>query len=280
MFGYVTADPARLEEAEWRRYQGLYCGLCHALGREGSTLCRLALNFDMVFVVLLLGALYDGPEAEITGEARCAAHPFRKRPYIQNRWSGYGAAMSVILIHSKCLDDWHDDRNLLRLAEARLFRGACRRFSERYPRQAGAVAENLRALSALEDEGVPDPDRAANLFAALLGELFVPDPRDHWADELRAVGEGLGRFIYLADAAVDLADDRKRKRYNPLLGMAPDGVLPEGFRRDLSILIGESAAAFERLPLVDDLPLLRNILYAGVWQKLDRAEHIPPSKDT
>ena len=37
------------------------------------------------------------------------------------------------------------------------------------------------------------------------------------------------------------------------------------------MLIGESAAAFERLPLVQDAALLRNILYSGVWLRYRRA---------
>lgn len=268
MFGYVTADFSRLDEEQRLRYQSCYCGLCRALRQEGSRLCPLAVNFDMVFLILLLSSLYDGEETE--GAARCAAHPFRKQPYFQTCWSSYGAAMSVILIYYKCLDDWHDDRSLFRLGAARLFRGASRRFAGAYPRQAGMAAACLSELSALEETGVPEPDRAANLFARLLGELFVPDPQDHWADSLRTVGEGLGRFIYLADAAADLKEDLRRKRYNPLAGLAPDGLLPETFRQDLTVLLGEAAAAFERLPLLEDINLLRNILYTGVWQRLEQ----------
>ncbi len=36
------------------------------------------------------------------------------------------------------------------------------------------------------------------------------------------------------------------------------------------MLLAEAADALERLPLVQDLELLRNILYAGVWQKYNQ----------
>ena len=270
MFGYVTADLSRLDEKQQLRYQGCYCGLCRALRQLGSPVCRLAVNFDMVFLILLLSSLYDGEET--LRMERCPVHPFRKQPCIQTRWSGYGAAMSVMLIHDKCLDDWHDDHNILRLGESRLFRRVSRRLAREYPRQANALTGCLRELSALESAGVQDPDRCANLFAGLMGELFVPDPHDHWAADLRTVGEGVGRFLYLADAAVDLREDVRRKRYNPLAGLADHGVLPETFRQDLTVLLGEGTAAFERLPLVDDTAILRNILYAGVWRRLDQME--------
>ena len=38
------------------------------------------------------------------------------------------------------------------------------------------------------------------------------------------------------------------------------------------MLIGDCSVAFERLPLEQDLDLLRNILYAGVWAKWSAAK--------
>ncbi len=269
MFGYVTADWTRLDEAQSLRYQSCYCGLCHALRRDFSPLCRLALNYDITFLVLLLSSLFE-PE-EDARKTRCAAHPFQPRPIVQNVWTAYGAAMTVLLSYEKCRDDWHDDRNPLRLAESGLFRRAARGAAERYPRQAGAVAKGLQALSAIEARGTPEPDAAANCFAGLLGELFVPDGAGRWAPELRTLGEALGRFVYLADAAADLQDDLRRGRYNPLTALAPGGKLPAAFRSDLAVVLGEGTAAFERLPLVQDAALLRNILYSGVFLQYDRA---------
>jgi len=269
MFGYVTADWTRLGEAQSLRYQSCYCGLCHALRRDFSPLCRMALNYDVTFLVLLLSSLFE-PE-EVTREARCIAHPLHPRPCAQNVWTGYGAAMTVLLSYEKCRDDWNDDRNPFRLAESGLFRRAARGAAARYPRQAGAITRGLQALSALEARGAPEPDAAANCFAGLLGELFVPDGAGRWAPELRTLGEALGRFVYLADAAVDLSGDLRRKRYNPLTALAPNGTLPEGFRDDLAVVLGEGTAAFERLPLVQDAALLRNILYSGVFSQYDRA---------
>ena len=37
------------------------------------------------------------------------------------------------------------------------------------------------------------------------------------------------------------------------------------------MLLGDATRAFEQLPLEQDLGLMRNILYAGVWQKYARA---------
>ena len=42
------------------------------------------------------------------------------------------------------------------------------------------------------------------------------------------------------------------------------------------MLLGDCTAVFEQLPLEQDLHLMRNILYTGVWQKynqFDRRHH-------
>ena len=66
------------------------------------------------------------------------------------------------------------------------------------------------------------------------------------------------------DAAVDLPEDAAHGRYNPLAGYA-EGKSEEELHALLTVLIGEAAEQFERLPLVRDVDLMRNILYSGVW---------------
>ena len=58
MFGYVLADKSNLSETQFQRYRSCYCGLCHEIGRSYGSLQRLALNYDMAFLVLLLTSLY------------------------------------------------------------------------------------------------------------------------------------------------------------------------------------------------------------------------------
>ena len=67
MFGYVLADKSNLSEAQFQRYRSCYCGLCHEIGRSYGSLQRLALNYDMAFLVLLLTSLYEPEEWFIPG---------------------------------------------------------------------------------------------------------------------------------------------------------------------------------------------------------------------
>jgi hypothetical protein len=80
------------------------------------------------------------------------------------------------------------------------------------------------------------------------------------------LGDALGRFIYVMDAVLDQEADARTGSWNPVARFREEhGVFQE--RPALELLIGEAAAAFERLPLEQDLDLLRNILYSGVWNQ-------------
>ena len=105
------------------------------------------------------------------------------------------------------------------------------------------------------------PDAAAKCFGQLMAELFVMQ-EDYWANALRAFGYSLGRYIYMLDATCDYDKDVKKGSYNPVILM---GKKPEDMRPTLELLLGDASTAFEKLPLIQDEEILRNILYSGVW---------------
>jgi hypothetical protein len=143
-----------------------------------------------------------------------------------------------------------------------LLRRPLRRAEEKYPRQCETIRTELSVLSQLENEGIYDPDVAAASFGRLMATLFVVDPQDENSGKLSALGDSLGRFIYLVDARIDLADDLKAERYNPLTGLVNLDLEPV-----LTMLLADGAAAAEQLPLKTDKHLIFNILYSGVWLK-------------
>ena len=273
MFGYVIADAGNLTEAQLARYRGCYCGLCRTLRREYGFASRLALTYDMTFLTLLLGSLYEPDEQQ--GCERCLVHPCRAHTYYESPVTRYTAAMNTALAYYNCLDDWQDERRVLRLAEAKLLRAAMEKAAEQYPRQCGVISGCLSRMAALETDCCSFPDAIANEFGNLMAELFVYQ-NDRWEGVLRSFGFSLGKFIYFLDAACDLASDRKHGRYNPLCGLTDTS--PEALKRQLTLLIADAAAQYERLPLVQDAQLLENILYSGVWTRF-QSQVIQPAKE-
>ncbi len=263
MFGFVVANAAQLTPEQVARYRQAYCGLCRAIGERHGTLARLSLTYDLCFLVLLLDALEE-PELQ-TGEQRCPAHPLRRQRWRRSRWTDYAADMNVALAYHKCLDDWRDEQNLSRLAYARRLKNAYRAIRRRWPEQCRCIEEQLSRLSALERADSADLDAASTAFGTLMARLLTVE-ESFFAPQLRALGEALGRFIYVMDAVLDEAEDAKRRRWNPVARFrARQGGFQE--RETLELFMGEATAAFEQLPLEQDLDLLRNILYSGVWTR-------------
>ena len=74
MFGYVRPASDRLTAEQQRYFEGAYCGLCHALGSRYGMSGRMILNYDLVFLAMLLS---DGRAGGCT--KRCVIHPVKGR---------------------------------------------------------------------------------------------------------------------------------------------------------------------------------------------------------
>ena len=199
------------------------------------------------------------------------AHPARRHFYWQNEITVYAADMNVALAYHNCRDDFLDDGSAVGFWESEALQSQYAIIQTLWPRQFAAMERELNALAALERENRQAPDEAAACFGRLLGELFVTD--DPLTERLRPFGEALGRMIYLQDAVIDLEADRKKGSYNPLCDLADAGWGESEMRALLTAQLGACCDAFERLPLLLDAGLMRNILYSGIWQRYEAAMH-------
>lgn len=265
MFGYVICNKQGINKEELERYQEMYCGVCRSLQRQFGQVERFTLNYDMAFLALLLSTLYE-PE-DIQREFRCSVHPLRKKLSLENEYVDYAAQMTIALAFFKCKDDWEDEHKVCSRKYADLLKKSYIKVKEKNPRQCNAIADSIYELSKIEKSAHSIPDNAINCAGKMLSEVFVYK-EDHWSEILRTFGYELGKFIYLMDAAIDYKQDKKKGNYNPLFKMDKR---PEEIKDILVMEMGSAVEQFEYLPIVQDVHLLRNILYGGVWQKYNAA---------
>ena len=261
MFGYVTASGKELSKEQYSHYSAVYCGICRRIRVQSGNLARIGLSYDMVFLALLLMSLYE-PEEE-SGRNACLLHPLKRRPWVDNPYVRYAADMNVALAYYNFLDDWQDDGKHSAKIMADAFSRHLPEIESRYPRQCSAIRDCIRQLSELEKAGCANPDEPAACFGQLMAQLLTYE-EDLWAPTLQQMGDALGRFIYLLDAAVDYDKDEKKGKYNPYLAMGTGKDWPR-WKEYLVLTMGRCTANFEKLPLVQDKALLDNILYSGVW---------------
>jgi len=269
MFGYVLINKPELKIKEFDIYKSYYCGLCHTLGERHGLKGRVTLTYDMTFLLMLLSDLYDAKET--IKESRCFVHPVAKHRARQSSVTDYCADMEVLLAYHKCIDDWKDDKKLSKKAIAASLSGARKRIEAEYPMKAKFIEDKLKELSDLEAAEEVSIDRTAKIFGEIMASIFVYK-EDEWKEDLYRVGFYLGKYIYLLDAYEDIEDDIKSGSYNPFKVIYNNEDFENQVLNLLLMMIGECTDAFERLPLVENVEIMRNILYSGVWVKFGQTK--------
>ncbi len=291
MFGYVRAVPAALSPEDRQRYEGLYCGLCRALGQRYGWTARMTLNYDFVFLALLLAP----PEEEGTVCIRCPAKPWVKKTCWQaGEALALAADESIILTWWKLRDEIRDG-GLFRRLVSRLaclpLRRHYRRASAFRPAFDALVQGCLEELHEMETQRLPSLDRPADTFARILqGAAAELEP----AARGSAAGQILyhvGRWIYLTDAFDDLEEDQARGNYNPLLLRYGPQVQkePEALRETLHVSLGLADTAYALLDwgawesllghiLRTGLPVVEEAVFSGTWKQRNktRKDNTPP----
>lgn len=268
MFGYVNADKNEMTDEERSTYQAYYCGLCRELKRQAGAGAQICLNYDITFLAILLSGLYE-PD-EVTEPFRCRLHPTKKRFFHESEVMQYAASMNIVLSYYKLLDDYQDDHKTSRKKIANRFEPVVKRVCEEYPRQTQAIEDFVRDLSDAEYRQEDNLTVLSALSGDMLGELFCYKEEDVWNESLRSMGYYLGKFIYLLDAYDDMEKDRKNHNFNPMLRAIDKDPSYDAFCRQVLVsLIAECTKEFERLPILKNASILRNILYSGIWTKYD-----------
>ena len=267
MFGYVTANKPEMKMREFARYKGFYCGLGRSLKTNHGRRGQITLTYDMTFLVILLSSLYEPKTDE--RKKRCIIHPGKKQYMLINEISDYAADMNILLTYDHLADDWNDEKKLSGYVGMKVFAGKKKKIEKKYPRQAKIIRDSLAELALLERENCRDIDRVSRPFGKLMSELFVWK-EDAFQNILRPFGFYLGKFIYLMDAGMDVEEDRKKGCYNPFSDEADKDGFDKRYHEILEGTLRMAIAEFEKLPCEQDLAILRNILYEGVWVKSER----------
>lgn len=271
MFGYVHISPDKLNGEEQQLYRACYCGLCHALGRRYGVFARMILNYDLVFLAMLLS---DG-DTPRCGEKRCLVHPIHPRCFCEKTEALDAAADVSVLLTWWQLQDGIADHGFWGGWKYRflslLLRRAYRKAKALRPELDEQIRTHLDKLSALEREKCAVPDEAADAFALLLRDTAALAPQGVKRRVLEELLYHLGRWIYLVDALDDLKEDSRSGNYNPLLLRyeTRDGALqPEDRDRVAATLdasIRTMAAAFELADFGCWRRIIESVVYEGLY---------------
>lgn len=278
MFGYIVVNQAEMKYKEFDVYHSYYCGLCRRLKEKYGIAGQLSLSYDMTFLLMVLTGVYD-PETDVDS-CRCIAHPFEKHITRINAFTDYMADMNVLFTYYKCQDDWEDEKKLNKYVYGQILEGKSKWARKKYQEKFRNINLLMHQMSDAEKSGHGDVDTMAGLFGQIMSQIMVRS-KDEWSENLSRFAFYLGKFIYLMDAYEDVEEDIKKGTFNPLKKKFDSPSFEEDSRTILTMMMSECCKEFEQLPILENVEILRNILYSGVWcryeavrnKRLKKAEH-------
>lgn len=268
MFGYLMTKRDQLKVMDDEFYKSIYCGLCYHLRKDYGLHTSLFLTYDLTFLTCLFSSLYESPYEKKVHF--CPKHPIRPENMRINDWTAYGAALTILLSYHNLLDDYEDEKSWKSLAMAMSLSKAYEEVGKTYKKEKEMVVSYMEETKKIEKMGTDNLDQVSYPTGHMLGSIFSIR-KDEFQKDLYEMGFYLGKFIYFMDAYEDVEEDIKNQNFNPLKNRYRKD---EKFEETIWLILNDTAAravrAFERLPILRNGELLRNILYSGMWEKYRR----------
>lgn len=289
MYGYIVPQKSTLRASDFVLYRAYYCGICCETGRTYGQLPRFTTNYDFAFLSALLTD-YAASDVVIE-EHTCVLNPVKKKAVVQHSsLLARIVAANIMLAYQKADDGVIDKDGLKYRAVRRTLKKSFNRARDRYPQLWLAIKTAYKAQRDVERNAVVGIDRAADPFASLMRELPELILGVETDDNLKSLCYNIGKFVYLADALDDIADDFKHKRYNPFLASYGGFTTRKDFiaahKDDLefafAVCRGRAAQCFSALRLTQSRSLLQNIVCDGMAAKaeelLGSVKKLPPPR--
>lgn len=280
MYGYVVPDKSTLRASDFVLYRAFYCGICCRTGKNYGQLPRFTTNYDFAFLSALL---HDCLQSDIViEEHKCVLNVVKKKAVlVESPLLDRLVAANIMLAYKKADDGVIDGDGFKYRVVRRALKKAYKKAAAAYPEICETVERGYKAQGAAEKNNVCGIDRAADPFASLMRELAEKISGGKIDDKLKSLCYNIGKFVYLADALDDLADDVNKKRYNPFA--VTYGLNKKNFegrkkffdahKDELNMYLGSCAGrAAEMLGgmrLTQSYSLLHNIVGNGLRAKID-----------
>ena len=268
MFGYIRVCKPEMRIKEYEIYKAVYCSLCKELGKSYGIFARFTLSYDFTFLALLSMSLNESCCGLKQGV--CTCNPFKKCNYLENREElKIPAAAAMIFNYYKLADNISDEKGVKKIGYMLIkpvFHSAYKKARKEYPEIDIIVSDYIKSQLDLEANNCTDIDIAAEPTALCMSKIFSMLSVDKVQKRcLERMGYSIGRYIYILDAAVDLAEDIKLSRFNPLKDQINEEELNKNYiQPSLNICIAEAAKALELIDIKKFKNILDNLIYLGL----------------
>ena len=279
MFGYITPDKGEMRVKEYELFRAYYCGVCKSMGRRFGPFCRLALNYDSVFLGLFLSSI--NKESISVEREGCVANPLKKKWIVKSSKSiDFSADINILLTYHKLLDDWLDEKKLSSWALQLLLAIGYNKAAKDNKEAEKIISESIKNLSNLEKKNCSSMDEAAEPAADMMRQIAAlgySGAKESVNKAVKWAAYNFGKWIYIIDAYDDIKRDILKGCYNPLLlqfdynGQDIEDFklnIKEEVKFNLVQALAQAASALELLD-VNNKGIIDNILYSGMYKKTE-----------
>lgn len=217
LLGYVRAFKPELKIKDYEIYRGIYCSLCHTLGKNYSPVARLFLSYDFAFAAILRLAVSESACGFC--RKRCPYNPTKKcMVCAEKKDLDFCSHALIITVYHKIKDDLSDAGLKSKIAAAIVFPVVAlmhKKAARLAPEIEKIISDAMKSQSKTEKKKDVCLDEAAHASSDALGKVFALGFTEKTADSLYSLGYMTGRFIYILDAVDDLDSDIKKGNFNP-----------------------------------------------------------------
>lgn len=278
MFGYVKCDKPEMKVKEYETYKGLYCSLCKAMKKHFGIFSSLTLNYDITF--LLLMRLSFSSVIPDFSSGRCPYNPAKKCNFCRNidEELKFAAAVSMMLFYHKVKDNISDSSFFRKILMYLILPYAFfknKKAEKLYDEVGRLVRISMKNQAKAENENTASVDKAAHESADALGKILSYRLNDEKGLIYR-FGYGVGKWVYLCDAADDLRDDLKKGSFNVfanMLELKNENDITDGdlhvIESSLNMSCALAAESFEEIENKTLVPIVANIIYGGTQKVMN-----------
>ena len=229
MFGYLKGYFLKEDDFSKEQYKAVYCGACHSLALNLGPMGRLLLSHELVALFSIAKAFSkkDSPEAAFF--CPLAGIKKRKRIELEENQARRIINLYLILLDLKIKDNLRDEHGFRHFASsigksilARVIPGSDSKdidFNFPYDDIESLVRKDNQDNFTNLDEAF----EKSSIFFSIIGECAAGIiEREDLIDDLKILGESVGRSLSLIDTLDDLRDDVRTGRPNPLVKIHGD----------------------------------------------------------
>ena len=221
MIGYMRPIKGAFDKEQRKIYQAVYCGLCRILKSRYGATGTLALNYEIVDMLLMIDSICSDKSKWI--KRSCSLSPFMWRNLAGLNEQRYfmAAEISMIIANFEIQDNVEDlnrvqDKILLAISDYKL---------RKMGNQGKDVYEILekKYLEYMSKErmaqkvfcGFESVVNACGGIIGTIGRLLSEVSGIREISDIEKIFNLWGRWVYLVDAADDYVEDKKYDHFNP-----------------------------------------------------------------